>query len=329
MLDVPGIAGLADDDDVAPLSGAFWRFVMAAPLRPSPARLSSSAPLRRSRGSGSTLASQAAVVVVGLAFGGSAQADSATTAAAPAPTAAAPAPTPAAPTPAAPTVAERLAEAQSLVESAANTTANLKRAIELYDGVLGDPSLSARARSDGWADVARAYMRLGDLEKSSPAKLALYEKGQDAGRKAEQADATNPAGVFWTTANMACVGRTRGVMNSLFMVGDLRKGMNRALALDANFHFARNTLGEIDHAVPGLAGGSDERAEQGYLEVLRRSPHFTATMVLLARLKKDQGEKDEARQWAQKVLDEKAPARVHDWRKLDVPDARALLASLE
>jgi tetratricopeptide (TPR) repeat protein len=238
--------------------------------------------------------------------------------------------TPTAPAPATPTApADRLGEPRALVETAANTVPNLKRAIELYESALGDGSLSARVRSDGWADVARAYMRWGDLEKASATKLGLYEKGQAAGRKAEEIDATNPAAVFWTTANMACVGRTRGVMNSLFMIGDLRKGLNRALALDANYHFARNTLGEIDHAVPGLAGGSDERAEQAYREVLRRSPHFTASMMLLARLKKDQGEKDEARQWAQKVLDEKAPAMPHDWRKLDVPDARAFLATLE
>jgi hypothetical protein len=234
-----------------------------------------------------------------------------------------------APAPPPPAAADPLAEPRALVETAANTAANLKRAIELYEQALGDASLPARVRSNGWADVSRAYLRWGDLERASATKLALYEKGEAAGQKAEQIDPTNAAAVFWGTANMACVGRTRGVMNSLFMLGDLRKGLNRTLALDANFHFARNTLGEIDHAVPGLAGGSDDRAEQAYTEVLRRNPHFTVTMILMARLKRDQGEKDEARRWAQKVLDEKAPAMPNDWRKLDVPDARALLAALE
>jgi hypothetical protein len=118
-------------------------------------------------------------------------------------------------------------------------------------------------------------------------------------------------------------------MNSLFMIGDLRRGLNRALALDPNYHFARNTLGEIDHAVPGIAGGSDERAEGAYLEVLRRNPHFTASMVRLAQLKRDNGDDDEARTWAQKVLDEKSPAKPNDWRKFDVIDAQAVLKSLE
>ncbi|MBM4281092.1 MAG: hypothetical protein FJ137_10145 [Deltaproteobacteria bacterium] len=236
-------------------------------------------------------------------------------------------PAPAA-TPATPP-ADPLAEPRRLVETDANTPANLQRAIALYEAALADATLPARVRSDGWADVARAYMRLGDLEKGGASKLVWYEKGQAAGMKAQQVDGKNPAAIFWTSANMACVGRTKGVMNSLFMIGDLRSGLNRTLALDPNFHFARNTLGEIDHAVPGLAGGSDDRAEASYLEVLRRNPHFTASMVRLAQLKRDNGDDDEARRWAQKVLDEKAPALPHDWRKFDVADARIVLKSLE
>jgi tetratricopeptide (TPR) repeat protein len=237
---------------------------------------------------------------------------------------------PAAPTTAAPTpTVDTLAEPHRIIEAEANTPANLKRAIALYEAALADTTLPARVRSDGWADVGRAYMRLGDLESASAAKLALYEQGQAAGKKGEDVDAKNPAAIFWGTANMACVGRTKGVMNSLFMIGDLKKNLNRALALDPNYHFARNTLGEIDHAVPGLAGGSDSRAEASYLEVLRRNPHLTASMVRLAQMKRDNGDDAEARQWAQKVLDEKSPALPHDWRKFDVVDARAVLKSLE
>ena len=52
-------------------------------------------------------------------------------------------------------------------------------------------------------------------------------------------------------------------------------------------------------------------------------------MFLLARLKHDQGKDDEAKQWAQKILDEKSPTLRNDWRKFDVPDAKKLLADLK
>ena len=240
------------------------------------------------------------------------------------------APPPPAVTSPAPVVVDVVKEAAALVETGPNTIATLKRAIEMYEGALSDPSRPATERANGWADLARASLRLGDLLKSDKEKLAAYDKGQAAGKKAvEVAGGKHVDGLFWATANLATIGRTRGVMNSLFMVGDLRKGMNAVLAQNPNYHLARNTLGEIDHAVPGFAGGSDERAEQGYLDVLKRDPHFTATMVLLAKLKNDQGEKDEARRWAEKVVAETAPAMRNDWRKFDVPDAKKLLADLQ
>jgi tetratricopeptide (TPR) repeat protein len=237
---------------------------------------------------------------------------------------------PSPPTPLPAPAAEPLTAAATLVESGPNTVATLKEAIGLYEGALVDASRPADERAAGWADLSRAYMRLGDLYTVEKQKLAAYEKGKAAGEKAvEVAGGRSAAGRFWATANLAVIGRTRGVMNSLFMIGDLRKGLNEVLAIDANFHFARNTLGEIDHAVPGFAGGSDERAEKAYLEVLRRDPHFTATMVLLARLKRDQGKTDEARQWAERALRETSPSVRYDHRKFDIPDAKAILDELK
>lgn len=225
---------------------------------------------------------------------------------------------------------DALQAAAGLVESGPNTVATLKQAIALYEGALGDTSRPVTDRAKGWADLSRAYLRLGDLYKAEKEKIATYEKGKVAGEKAvEVAGGRFAAGRFWATANQAVIGRTRGVMNSLFMLGDLRKGLNEVLATDANFHLARNTLGEIDHAVPAIAGGSDDRAEKAYLEVLRRDPHFTATMVLLARLKRDQGNTEEARQWADRVVKETSPSNLHDHRKFDVPDAKAVLAELK
>jgi hypothetical protein len=144
--------------------------------------------------------------------------------------------------------------------------------------------------------LSRAYLRLGDLQKGDATKIATYEKGKAAGDKAvEVAGGKHADGRFWATANLAVIGRTRGVMNSLFMLGDLRKGMNAAIALNPSLVLPRNTLAEIDHSVPGLAGGSDERAEQTLLAVLKSNPHMTSTMFLMARIKRDQGNDDEAK----------------------------------
>ena len=227
-------------------------------------------------------------------------------------------------------VADPVADAMRIIEVDANTVANLSKAIAMLEANLADTSRTAAVRANGYTDLSRAYQRLGDLKTGKDDKIATYEKGQAAGRKAiEVAGGKHAMGLFWSTANLACVGRTRGVMNSLFMLGDLRKDFTAVIAMNGSLHYPRNTLAEIDHTVPGIAGGSDDRAEKALKEVLARDPHVPSTMMIMARLKRDQGKADEARQWAQRTLDEKAPTLKNDWRKFDVPDAKKLLAELK
>lgn len=225
--------------------------------------------------------------------------------------------------PAAP--ADPLAEPRALVETGANTKENLRRAIALYEERLQDAALPAAARANGWADASRAWLRLGDLESKSDEKIRCYNAGREAAKKGMAVVPNHVESLFWDMANLATTGRTRGVMNSLFMLPELRRGLNRILELDRNHALAKQTLAEIDHAVPGIAGGSDERAEKAYQEILRRDPAFTSTMVNLARLYRDQGKKDEARQWAQKVLDTKNPSNPADYQKFDRRDAKQVL----
>lgn len=231
-------------------------------------------------------------------------------------------------TPALTEATDPLQEARELVEVAPNTKENLKKAIAQYERHLDNPSLPARARADGWADTARAWQRLGDLETGEASKIDAYTRGRAAAKKGIAADSKHANALFWDMANLATTGRAKGVMNSLFMLPELRKGLARVLELNPNHLYARDTLGEIDHAVPGLAGGSDDRAEKAYLENLRRDPTFTPAMVLLARLYRDNDKEDAAKRWAQKVLSTKSSVP-NDWAKFDKRDAQAILKELE
>jgi tetratricopeptide (TPR) repeat protein len=222
-----------------------------------------------------------------------------------------------------------LKEPRDLVEVAANTKDNLKKAIALYEAKLGDASLPAKARADGYADLSRAYLRLGDLETAKKVKIDAYEKGRAAAQKGIALDARHADAMFWDMANLAVIGRTNGVMNSLFMLGDLRKGLGKVLAIDPRHSYAKQTLAEIDHAVPGIAGGSDERAEKAYLEIMQRDPYFTPTMVNLAEFYRDKDKEDEAKKWAKKVLETPRSSVPNDWRKFDKKEAQAVLKELE
>lgn len=241
-----------------------------------------------------------------------------------------PAPTPAdAGAVAPPPPQDPLAEPRDLVENAPNTKENLRRAIALYEARLSDTNLPARTRADGWADAARAWLRLGDIEATDAKKLEAYTAGRAAAKKGLALMPNHVESLFWDMANLATTGRTRGVMNSLFMLPELRKGLQRCLELDRNHKLAKQTLADVDHAVPGIAGGSDERAEQAYLELLQRDPGLTSAMYNLAKLYRDQGKKEQARAWAVKARDAKSPSNLNDWRKFDRNDAAQLLRELD
>ena len=221
---------------------------------------------------------------------------------------------------------DALKEPRDIVETGSNTKENLKKAIGLYEAAL--PAADAKAKCAGYADVGRAWLRLGDLETVSDAKIAAYSKGREAAQKGIAADGKCAEAIYWDMANQAVIGRTRGVMNSLFMLGDLRKGLNQVLAIDPNHKRAKHTLAKIDHAVPGLAGGSDERAEKSFKELLARDPHWTPAMVSYAEFLRDNGKKDDARAIASKCVAESASTAPNDFRKFDKRDCEAVLKEL-
>lgn len=227
-----------------------------------------------------------------------------------------------------PSSAALVKEAFHIVEVEANTLQNLEKAIALYDRALADPALPKEARVSALIDRSRAYLRIGDLAKKTADKVKAYEAGKRSADEARKLAPKNAEAVFWSTANLASIGQARGVMNSLFMVGDVKKGLEEALRLDPNHAYARDTLAKVYHALPGIVGGDDDKAEALFLENLKRHPHFTPSMVELGRFYRDVGRRDEARAMFQRCLDEKKPELPNDWRKFNAPDARRELEKL-
>jgi Tfp pilus assembly protein PilF len=105
--------------------------------------------------------------------------------------------------------------------------------------------------------------------------------------------------------------------------------METALALDPHFPPAYVLAGTVSYEVPGLFGGDLAKSEALFRRGLEVDPRFTGLHLGLARTLIKRGRIAEARREAQAVLDEKAPANVADWTLKDVPQARALLASIE
>ena len=178
-------------------------------------------------------------------------------------------------------------------------------------------------------DLSRAYLRLADKGGKKSVRIKTYQKGIAAAKRAQAINPKHADAVFWEAANMAMVGKTRGVMNSLFMVGDLKKKLNQSLALDPGHSYARNTLADVLHALPGLAGGSDKKAEKLYLETIKRAPRFSPVYYDLGVFYTDVGRKDEARKVFNQCIAMSNSSVKNDWRKFDKRDCQNALNELD
>lgn len=217
------------------------------------------------------------------------------------------------------------------VEGAASTEKNMRQGAETCERAAKMPGMEKRYVVESWLNVSRARLRVGDLLKGDAA-VKEYELGRAAAQEARKLAPKNADAIFWDVAHLASIGKAKGVMKSLFMVPEIKEGLNAALAIDPNHHYARETLAKVYHELPGMVGGDDKLAESLLLEIVeKRDPNFTPAMVTLARLYIDQKRYADARRWLQKVIDmpTKQSSVPQDHWRFNLPDAKKELKRIE
>jgi tetratricopeptide (TPR) repeat protein len=195
------------------------------------------------------------------------------------------------------------------------------------------PLVTQAAQADPHVDnllaVAQIAFLYGDVRaQSTEEKLDAYEQGRQAARRAAEIAPRNGRAHFWYATNAGRWGQTKGVMRSLFLLPEVRRGMETALELDPRFPPAYVLAGTVYYEVPGLFGGDLEKSERLFRAGLEVDGRFTGLRVGLARTLIKRGRIPEARRELQAVLDEKAPSNPADWTLKDSPEARRLLGSL-
>ncbi len=182
---------------------------------------------------------------------------------------------------------------------------------------------------DNLLALAQICFLYGDVRaKSQEEKLDAYEQGRQAAKRAAEAAPKNARAHFWYATNAGRWGQTKGVLRSLFLLPEVKRGMETALELDPRFPPAYSLAGTVYYEVPGLFGGDLEKSEALFRKGLEVDPHFTGLRVGLARTLIKRGRTADAKRELQAVLDEKTPSNVADWTLKDSREARTLLDSL-
>ncbi len=152
--------------------------------------------------------------------------------------------------------------------------------------------------------LARAMYWIGTRGPQAGRRSAL-ERGVAAARQAAMNAPGRPEGHFWMAANMGTLAESFGMRQGLRYRGQIKDALETVLRIDPAFQqgSADRALGRWYHKVPGLFGGSEQKAEEHLRKSLAYNPNSTASRFFLAETLFELGRDREAREELQKVID--------------------------
>jgi len=195
----------------------------------------------------------------------------------------------------------------------------------LYEAVLeADPNhVPALIR------LAELAYWLGEVVEDGPA-LPHLEEGLTHARRAVELDDENPNAHYWTGVLMGRIGEERGILQSLFMVDDIMKAVQRTLELDPDHGGAHLLASQVYRKAPGwpLSIGNRQKALEHALEAVRLNPDATNRMLNLAEAYIANRQRDKAIETLQKVLEMPLTPGDEVTSQMDKERAAELLAEL-
>ena len=195
-----------------------------------------------------------------------------------------------------------------------------------------DALQSATEREPGaevFSALARAWFLLGEFQaRNDRDRLADYERGREAGRRAVATAPRSDEAHVWYALNTARLAGTRGLMRAAALLSTIREEAATILALNPGSVEGNTLAGGLAAELPKMLGGDRTQAEAFFKRALESDPRRTGPRVELARLYIATRRYAEAQRELQRVLDETAPSDLPYWTLADVPNARTLLASI-
>lgn len=179
-----------------------------------------------------------------------------------------------------------------------------------------------------WKKSHLCFERGYALEEKSQ-KKEWYEKGEKLAKLAISKNPNNPEAHFWFALNKAAIGKINGVLNSLFMVDDLRKKAQKVIELDPEHAGAYMLLGEINKSLPGFFGGNKEKAIEEFKTAIEKDSLHTPSYIALAKVYRDVGDTEKAKELLSKLLSFKTSRDIRRLLLYEKKDAKKILKEIE
>lgn len=183
-------------------------------------------------------------------------------------------------------LASSYAEADQAFRERANED-SARKALALYRSLYQAKPEDPEA---AWKLSMACYFVGLRLTKAEDDQEKLFKEGREAGLISLKKSKDCAPCHFWTAINMALYGQTVGVVKMLFTLGDIREHLRESARIDSGYAYggAYRLLGTIEEKLPGILGGSNDRAREYYEKAVEKSPDEPLNRLFLARLLADE-----------------------------------------
>lgn len=223
------------------------------------------------------------------------------------------------------TVDELVGDAVDLYETRHINAENIGEARIILESVIEQEPEHIRALYE----LSHVCFLLGDKALIKEEKLDLYNQGKDYGEKAKKIDKGCAEAHFWYMVNMGRIGQTKGVLNSLFMVPDIRDEIEMVLKINPEHTGALDAKAMLFFELPGVLGGSLNKTIDCLNDAIALDSNYTLLYVDMAKayIKKEDYEK--ARWYLSRALEITDPTYLADHILDDKPEAVQLLEEIK
>ncbi len=225
---------------------------------------------------------------------------------------------------------------------AQDSNAKIEQAIELYETrhlkkenliesfqILSDIVRNEPDNLRANYELSKVYYLLGDNAEKKEEKLQYYEKGMEYGKRAISLDKNSAWAHFWYMVNLGRTGQTKGVLNSLSLVPEIKKEIETVLKLDPAHTGAMDAGAMLYYELPGLMGGNLNKSIEYLNRGIAIDSNYTILYVDMAKVYIKKKDYEKARWFLNKVLEIQNPTYQADYFLDDKPEALKLLEQIK
>ena len=216
-------------------------------------------------------------------------------------------------------------QAVELYEKRHPDIANLTRSFDILKELVATDSLNCRALYE----FSKVHYIFGDKTLTKRDKLDYYQKGIEWARRAIKVNDLSAPSHFWYMVHLGRIGQTKGVLNSLGLVPDIKREINRTLELDPRHTGALDARAMLYYELPGLFGGDLNKSLAALNQGLAIDSNYTILYVDMARVLIKKKDFEKARWFLNRCLAVANPTYPADFAIDDKPDAERLLKEIE